>query len=216
MPPRSPDDVLSVDVESVEVLSAVEEQDIIGDNGFKGENFSTNVDYKLNKTDVLTNAISINHRRSIDDSRNLFLEKNGTGTQTDNSSRPRDNESKGINFDYTSALKRTFEPRKHELGLELRFNHSHDEDATSVYRESVTSDGTPSGAQIERQTEAVDAVTKSLTAQLDYTRPVGKSKLETGYKGNARWLDRDFVMMVTLIGSVIFVRRAHRRLLFQT
>ena len=183
------------------VLFSEELQDIVADNGFRGENFSTNVDYKLNKTDVLTNAVSVNRRRSLDDSRNIFLAKNGTGAQTDSYLRPRDNESKGINFDYTSALKRTFEPRKHELGLELRANYSHDEDATSVYRETVASDGTPSGTQMERQTEDADAVTKSLTAQLDYVRPVGKSKLETGYKGNARWLDRDFVMMKDALGD---------------
>ena len=187
--------------DATQALFSVEEQDIVADNGFKGENFSTNVDYKLNKTDVLTNAISINHRRSLDDSRNLYLEKNGAGAQTDNYLRPRDNESKGINFDYTSALKRTFEPRKHELGLELRANYSHDEDATDLWRESVTSVGGPSGAQIERQSEDVDAVTKSLTAQLDYVRPLGKSKLETGYKGNARWLDRDYVMLKDSLGN---------------
>jgi ferric enterobactin receptor len=182
-------------------LFAVEEQDIVADNGFRGENFSTNVDYKLNKTDVLTNAVAVNHRRSLDDSRNLYLEKNGTGAQTDNYLRPRDNESKGINFDYTSALKRTFEPRKHELGLELRANYSHDEDATSLWRESFTTAGVPTGAQIERQAEDVDAVTRSLTAQLDYVRPLGKSKLETGYKGNARWLDREYVMLKDSLGE---------------
>ena len=182
-------------------LFSVEEQDIIADNGFRGENFSTNVDYKLNKRDVLTNAIAINHRRSLDDSRNLFRALNGTGTQTDFYLRPRDNESKGINFDYTSALKRTFEPRKHELNGEVRLNYSHDEDATSLWRESVTSEGAPTGTQIERQTEDVDAVTKNVTAQLDYTRPLGKSKLETGYKGNVRWLDRDYVMLKDALGD---------------
>ena len=198
-------DVLGVNnryrYDASQVLFSEELQDIVADNGFRGENFSTNVDYKLNKTDVLTNAISINRRKSLDDSRNLFLAKNGTGAQTDYYVRPRDNESKGINLDYTGALKRTFEPRKHELNGEVRLNYSHDEDATSLWRESVTSGGVPTGTQVERQTEDVDAVTKSATAQLDYTRPVGKSKLETGYKGNVRWLDRDYVMMRDALGD---------------
>jgi outer membrane receptor protein involved in Fe transport len=192
--------------DAAKTLFAVEEQDIIADNGFRGENFSTNVDYKLNKTDVLTNNVSINRRRSLDDSRNLFLAKTGTGAQTDYYLRPRDNESKGLNLDYTGALKRTFEPRKHELNGEVRLNYSHDEDATSLWRESFTSAGAPTGIQIERQAEDVDAVTKSLTAQLDYTRPLGKSKLETGYKGNARWLDRDYVMMKDSLGDEAWIR----------
>ena len=187
--------------DATKTLFSVEEQDIDADNGFKGENFSTNVDYKLNKTDVLTNAISINHRRALDDSRNLYLEKNGTGAQTDNYLRPRDNTSKGINFDYTSALKRTFEPRKHELNGELRFNRSHDEDATEIWRQALSSSGEPSGSQIQRQTDDVDAVTKQLTAQLDYTRPLGKIKLETGYKGTTRWLDQDYLVLKDSLGD---------------
>ena len=170
----------------------------IGDNGFRGENFSTNVDYKLNKTrraDERASRSTIAARSTI--RATSYSRMNGTGAQTDNYVRPRDNESKGINFDYTIALKRTFEPRKHELGLELRFNRSHDEDATALWREPVPSASASTGTQVERQTEDVDAVTKSLTAQLDYTRPLGKTKLETGYKGNARWLDRDFLVRRT-------------------
>jgi len=192
--------------DAAKTLFAVTEQDIDGNNGFKGENFSTNVDYKLTARDVWSNAVSFNHRRSTDDSRSDYLELNGARTQTDRYLRPRDNASKGINFDYTSALKRTFEPRKHELNGELRFNRSHDEDATEIWRESVLSSGVASGSQIQRQTDDVDALSKSLTAQLDYTRPIGKSKLETGYKGNARWLDRDYVVMKDSLGDGVWER----------
>ena len=192
--------------DAAKALFAVTEQDIDGNNGFKGENFSTNVDYKLNARDVLSNAISFNHRRATDDSRSDYLELNGSRTPTDRYLRPRDNASKGINFDYTTALKRTFEPRKHELNGELRFNRSHDEDATEIWRQALSSSGEPSGSQIQRQTDDVDAVTKQLTAQLDYTRPLGKTKLETGYKGTGRWLDRDYVVMKDSLGDGQWLR----------
>ena len=192
--------------DAAKTLFAVTEQDIDGNNGFKGQNFSTNVDYKLTSRDVWSNAVSFNHRASLDDSRSDYIELNGTGTQTDRYLRPRDSDSKGINVDYTSAFKRTFEARRHELNAELRFNHSHDEDATYIYRETVSPVGAPSGSQLQRQTDDVDAVTKNVTAQLDYTRPIGKAKLETGYKGNARFLDRDYVVMKDSLGDGQWLR----------
>ena len=42
--------------------------------------------------------------------------------------RPRDVNAKGWMFDYDASLKRTFEPRKHELSGEVRFNRAHDQD----------------------------------------------------------------------------------------
>jgi ferric enterobactin receptor len=187
--------------DAAKTLFAVTEQDIDGNNGFKGQNFSTNVDYKLNARDVLSNAVSINHRRSLDDSRSDYIELNGARTPMDRYLRPRDSESKGLNIDYTGAFKRTFEQRRHELNAELRFNRSHDEDATYIFREAVSSAGTPSGSQLQRQTDDVESYTKNFTAQLDYVRTLGKTKLETGYKGNARLLDRDYVVMKDSLGS---------------
>jgi ferric enterobactin receptor len=192
--------------DAVKSLLSVTEQDIDGSNGFKGQNFSTNVDYKLNGRDLFSNSVSLNHRDATDASRSDYTELNGSRAQLDRYLRPRDNDSKGLNFDYTSAFKRTFEQRKHELGAELRFNRSHDQDATSIWRESVTSAGTSSGTPIQIQNDDVDALTKQLTAQLDYTRPLGKSKLETGYKGNGRWLERDYVVMKDSLGDGQWLR----------
>jgi outer membrane receptor protein involved in Fe transport len=104
-------------------------------------------------------------------------------------------------LDYNVALKRTFEPRKHEISTELRYNRTRDEDHTALWRQSP-----PSAAsalpRIEGETDDVAALTKQLVAQVDYTRPLGDSrKLETGYKGNARWLDRDFVVRKDALGT---------------
>src|SRR3954470_15588520 len=99
--------------DAVHTLLGITNQDIDGDNGFKGQNFNTNVDYKLTKRDVWSNSVSINHRDASDQSVSAYSELNGSKAQFDAYRRPRDNDSKGLSFDYTSALKRTFEPRKH-------------------------------------------------------------------------------------------------------
>jgi len=192
--------------DNVNTLLSSTNQDIIGGNGFKGQNFGTNVDYKLNARDVLSNSISINHRDATDNSRADYSELDGSNTLLDRYLRPRDNESKGLNIDYTGALKRTIEPRKNELSAEVRLNRSHDEDATSLWRESMSSAGVPTGTQIQRERDNTDAITKSITGQVDYTRQLGKTKLESGVKSNARWLDRDFTVVKDSLGDENWVR----------
>ena len=181
-------------------------QAIDGNNGFKGQNFGTNVDYKLNARDVFSNSISINHRRATDNSRADYSELDGSRTLLDRYMRPRDNESKGLNIDYTSALKRTIEPRKNELSAEVRFNRSHDEDVTSIWRESESTSGISTGTQIQRQRDNTDATTKSVTGQVDYTRQLGTTKLESGVKSNARFLDRDYAVVKDSLGDENWVR----------
>jgi outer membrane receptor protein involved in Fe transport len=187
--------------DAVKALLSATEQDIDGSNGFKGQNFGANVDYKLNARDVLSNALQLNHRDATDAARADYSELDASGTVTDRYLRPRENDSRGTSVDYTTAFKRTFEPRTHELSAELRFNHSHDEDATALWRESIASDGSRSGSPVQRETDYDDAVTKQLTAQLDYTRPLGKIKLETGYKGTTRRLDRDYLVQKDSLGD---------------
>ncbi|MBW8768799.1 MAG: TonB-dependent receptor [Gemmatimonadetes bacterium] len=181
-------------------------QDILGSNGFKGQNFGTNVDYKLNARNVWSNGISINHRRATDDSRADYSELNGTGALLDRYYRPRDNESKGLNIDYTSAIKRTIEPRRNELSAEIRLNRSHDEDVTNLWRESASSTGVSTGTQIQRERDNTDGVTKSATGQVDYTRQLSGTKLESGVKSTARWLDRDYSVVKDSLGDENWVR----------
>ncbi|MEO6527443.1 MAG: TonB-dependent receptor [Gemmatimonadaceae bacterium] len=184
-------------LDALSAITAITEQNILGENGFAGQNFGTNVDYKLNVRDLFSNSINVNHRHGTDESVSAYNELTGSRTLLDAYKRPRDNDSKGLSFDYTTAFKRTFEPRKHELALEVRFNRSHDEDVTSLWRETLTN----STVRFEGQNDNVDALNKSITGQLDYTKQVGKVKIETGYKGNARFLDRDYDVLKDSLGT---------------
>jgi outer membrane receptor protein involved in Fe transport len=187
--------------DALKALTGVTEQDIDGNNGFMGQNFNTNVDYKLNARDLFSNSVSFNRRDAENSSISDYSELNGSRTLIDRYLRPSDVDSKGLSFDYTTAFKRTFEQRKHELSTEIRFNRSHDEDVTSLWRQTVPASGVPDATRIQGQIDNVDAVTKNLTAQLDYVRPLGKGKLEVGYKGNQRWLDRDYRVVKDSLGT---------------
>ena len=193
--------------DKVDALLSATNQDIVGNNGFKGQNFGTNVDYKLNARNVLSNGISINHRRATDNSRADYSELNGSGTLLDRYFRPRENESKGLNIDYTSAFKHTIEPRKNELSAEVRFNRSHDEDVdehlarVGVELGRLDGHADPAAARQHGRSHEERHRTGGLHAQRSARR-----SWRSGLKSNARWLDRDYAVVKDSLGDENWVR----------
>jgi outer membrane receptor protein involved in Fe transport len=182
---------------AVKALLSSTNQDLNTTMAMGGQNVSATVDYKLSSRDVLSNALQLNRRSSSDNTFTAYSELNGTGALTDSYSRPRDADVKGWMIDYDVALKRTFEQRKHELSGELRFNRSHDEDAALLWRQPAAG-----LLRLENERQDNDAITKQLTGQVDYMKAFKpRTKLETGYKGNARWLDRDYLVMQDSLGT---------------
>jgi ferric enterobactin receptor len=180
-------------------------QDIAELTGNGGQNLTANLDYKLNARDVLSNALTISHRRSSDDQTSAYEELTGAQSLLDQYNRLRNTGATGTYFDYDMALKRVFEARKHELSAEMRFNRSHDEDNTLLWREAPASSSPVSLLEGER--DITDALTKQFTAQTDYVRTLGaRTKLETGYKANARWLDREYDVTKDSLGTGTWLR----------
>ncbi len=188
-------------------LSSITNQSIDGRTGGTGQNLNTTVDYQVTPRDVLSNVLSINHRNGSDASVSTYTELDDSRSELDFYNRPRHTDTKGLMVDYTMALKRTLEPRKHELSTEVRYNRAHDEDRTALWRQPLAQGGGFDGSGIERENNDTDALTRQLSAQADYTRPLGsRLKLEAGYKGNARWLDRDFAVEKDTAGTGEWVR----------
>ncbi len=180
------------------------EQDIAGRTGGGGHNFSNNVDYQINKRDLISNILSINRRRNSDASLSGYTELDANRSVLDVYDRLRDTRATALVVDNTVAFKRTFEPRKHELATEVRFNRVDDEDHTAFWRQPA-----PGAPQVEGQNDELNALSRQLTGQLDYTRTLAaRTKLETGYKGTGRWLDRDFVVLKDALGDGNWVRSA--------
>ena len=173
------------------------EQDIAGDQKNAGHNFTANFDYKVNTRDVLSNSLLLNARRNGEDSRTQFAELNAARGLLDEYNRIRDQDSKAWMLDYTLAFKRTIEPRKHELSSEIRYNRNNDEDNMLLWRQAIN--GT---SELEREWTNSDNLTQTLNAQVDYTKTLKEGrKLETGYKGTGRWLNRDYLVRKDLAGS---------------
>ncbi|HLA13536.1 MAG TPA: TonB-dependent receptor [Gemmatimonadaceae bacterium] len=173
------------------------EQDLAGRVGFGGHNLTTNAEYAFNKRDVLSNAFSMNARRFKDNSLTAIAELDADHTLIESFNRTRDTKNTALVLDNTLAFKRTFEPRKHEIGAEVRLNRVDDDENTTLWRTEA-----PEAQGIEGQRDHADAITTQLTAQIDYTRTLApRTKLETGYKGNSRVLDRDFTVVKDALGD---------------
>jgi len=171
-----------------------------------GQNWNSNLDYKFNKRDVLSNAFVISHHTTGDDSESGYTELNGAGAFLDSYDRFKNTAGSGLLLDEDVSFKRTFEPRKHELSSELRFNRSHDQENSALWRQPL-SGAAALGNAIEGERDTVDAVAYQLIGQLDYMRQLAtRTKIETGYKGNARWLDRDYLVTKDPLGTGAWAR----------
>jgi len=177
-------------------------QDIQSTAGNGGQNLNATVDYKLTPRDVLSNALTLSHRKSSDETVAAYEELTGGRSLLDQYDRTKNTGASGLFFDYDLALKRTFEQRKHEWSAEVRFNRAHDEDNTLLWRQSQVSSLAATPTRLEGERDITDAVTKQFTAQTDYVKTFGaRTKLETGYKANIRWLDRDYQVTKDLLGT---------------
>jgi ferric enterobactin receptor len=177
------------------------EQEIAGEASNGGHNLSANLDYRLSRRDVLSTSLMANRRSATEASLSAYSEFDAARALTARYDRLRDSDGRNRMLDYTLAFKRTLEPQRHELATELRFNRSDERDRTDLWRQPLGT-GAQSVGRLEAENNRTDALTYQLTAQADYTRPLAaRTKLETGYKGNARWLDRDYTVVKDPLGS---------------
>ncbi|MGQ0814314.1 MAG: TonB-dependent receptor domain-containing protein [Gemmatimonadota bacterium] len=180
-------------------------QNLGGTDGNQGHNLGANLDYSLTRKAVVSGTLTLNRRSSDAETFSAYTEQDGSQTTVATYDRVRDTENDNWLADGVLAYKRTMTPQKHELSGEVRFNHQADDEFTALWRQAAGGPAT----QTEIENNTLDAATRNLTAQLDYTRQLSdKTKLETGYKGNLRMLDRDYVALKDAFGNGNFVRGA--------
>jgi outer membrane receptor protein involved in Fe transport len=180
------------------------EQDIAGRSGNDGHNLTASLDYRLTSRDVLSASLQANSRGATDGSLSAYSELDASRTLLETYERVRDSEADNRMLDGALAFKRTLEPQKHEISAEVRYNGTDDRDRTDLWRQPAGGAGT---GRDDAELDELEARTHQLTAQFDYTRPLAEqTKLETGYKGNVRWLDRDYTVWTDALGSGTFSR----------
>jgi outer membrane receptor protein involved in Fe transport len=177
-------------------------QDIDGANKNGGHNFTGNIDYKLSENDVLSNSLTANRRHGNDAALAGYEDLDANQQFLDRYVMDRNTKSRGLTWDNSLSWKHTIQPRTHELSTEVRYNRSRDESNLLLWREPQNPDGSSAGAPFQGETDTNNGLTRQLTAQADYTRPLWtKSKLESGVKETDRWLDQDFLVYKDALGN---------------
>ncbi|MBA2671586.1 MAG: TonB-dependent receptor, partial [Gemmatimonadetes bacterium] len=182
---------------------AITEQDIAGTTLNSGHSLTSSLEYRPNDRDMLFTGFTGNIRSSGELSSSAYSELSGERLLLNRYDRIRDTDASGRMIEYHAGFKRTFEPQRHELTTELRINLSDDDDRTHLWRQPTIE---ASSTRTEAEINSTEASSRQLTGQADYTRMLAtRTKLETGYKGNARWLDRDYQAERDPSGSGIFL-----------
>jgi ferric enterobactin receptor len=180
-------------------------QDMEGETYFGGHNLTGSAEYKLTPRDLLFAGITANARGNGEESLSATSEFTGTQGSVLSYDRLRDSDVRSRMVDVNLGFRRTLEPQKHELNSELRFNRSWESDTNQLWRE--TQESTDAGIpRLEPEVNELDALSYRATAQVDYTRTLqGGTRLETGFKGEARWMDRDLTALRDPLGTGLSV-----------
>ncbi|HEY0997405.1 MAG TPA: TonB-dependent receptor [Gemmatimonadaceae bacterium] len=185
--------------------AAFTDQALDGWNSFAGKNLNANLEYKLNARDALNATTTFAHRKSGDVSYSGVQEFDAGRSLLDQYGRSRDSWSTGMVADGSVGFRRTFDPKvKHELTSEVRYTRNHDDDNSRLWRLPAAAS---SATRREGEVDVTDAVQDQVVAQVDYTKGTAKRlKVESGYKGTARFLDRDFAVEKDSLGNGQWVR----------
>jgi ferric enterobactin receptor len=174
--------------------------DQISANDFANTSHTVNAtgELKLGARNVLSSSFMLNRRIGAADGSNGYTLMDADRSVTGSYSEATAVDMSGLSTDLSLAFKRTVQPQRNELSAEVRFNRSRDETGNEFT--TVPGDTPPAALRGDSRTD-LDNLTRQFNAQLDYTRQLGATKVETGYKGTFRRLSNDFTLD-SLFGGV--------------
>ncbi|MFL5384995.1 MAG: TonB-dependent receptor domain-containing protein [Longimicrobiaceae bacterium] len=172
----------------------------ISANDFANTSHTVNAtgELKLGARNVLSSSFMLNRRAADVDGSNGYTLMDAARVVTGTYGEATAVNMSGLSTDYSLSFKRTVQPQRNELSAELRFNRSRDEQGNQFT--TVPGPNPPPSLRGDSRTD-LDNVTRQLNAQVDYTRQLGATRLETGYKGTFRRLSNDFTLD-SLFGGV--------------
>jgi ferric enterobactin receptor len=177
------------------------QQSIDGINDNSGHNFSLNLENRLGSRHTLFATGMLNAREAGDNSLSAYSELDSDLVLATRYDRTRVTGMENSMVDGTVGFRSVFEPQRHELTGEVRVNNQDDLDRTTLW---VLPE--PGHAGTDGELNETDAGTRQYTAQLDYVRSFGNAvRLETGYRGNLRQIDRDYTVRTDASGSGTWV-----------
>ncbi|HZG43536.1 MAG TPA: outer membrane beta-barrel protein, partial [Longimicrobium sp.] len=161
-----------------------------GEFNMQSHMFNGSADLRLGARDVLSSSVLLSRGAMDAEADNRYVRRSASGGLVRETRGLTDNENSDVTADGSLSFKHTVQPQQNELSAELRFNRSRNE-MSSVTEEALMNGAAGAFATNPRTGQENEAVTRNLTLQADYTRPLAGFKLETGYKGTLRMLDNE-------------------------
>lgn len=154
-----------------------------GDFAFTSHTLTGQAEVRPAPRDAVTVALTLGARSTDFDNTSDYTLRDASSAAAAGFRRRAVIEAGGLVADGSVSWRRAWEPQRHELSLEARLNRSRDDNATTFF-------ALPAGERLER----TDNDTRSGEArlQLDYRRPLGAARLETGLSSVFRGLDSDY------------------------
>ena len=157
-------------------------------------------DLKVGSKNVLSTSLMFSMRDGKMDNDNHYALLDADRDLTDQYDRIADQSMDNRLFDASLAFKRTMTPQEHELSAEVRFNRNRDEfdSRFSLFRFGPA--GVLQAAPSEVETNLLGTSSRDLVGQVDYTRTLGGTRVEVGYKGTLRQIDNGIDVERTVDG----------------
>ncbi len=149
-------------------------------------------DYNLSRQNTLSASAMVSTGKGANDNLNIYEQLGSLRELTGGFDRLTQGKGDRFNMDYRLSFRRVVEPSRHELTTEFRFNRRTNDAFDTYTQRLLAEDGTPLDPPLQLQHSDQDSRENEWTFQLDYTRPLGSLKLETGLKSNLRRLDSDY------------------------
>ena len=152
----------------------------------KGHNVKTGVDYYLTDKTVVSLSAGANIRSEVENEFLAINQFNAGFNPLLLSDRVNTEDGKSSSYDLTLDVNQKFDKKGQELSANVSFSEG-DDDNFQLYNTNTFFNGTGNVSPNRIQNTSRINYNKNLTAQLDFTTPLGNlGKLETGYRSQIR------------------------------
>lgn len=160
----------------------------------RSHTLNTQVEYRPSKATTVSLETVLSAETEGRDERTNFLRRVEDGALLDRYARLNDGDSNERNLDARLTARQRFGD-DHDLRVQLRYEHER-EDEVGTYTERALSASQALGSVQDRERDLFEETEGEGSLEIDYTRPLGTIRIETGYQGELRTQRSDQVFEV--------------------
>ncbi len=157
-------------------------------------NIKSGLDYFINSKNTLSFSFLYTNRHMDENDFIKYYNRDSIQNLTNYAERNTDEIDRNNGREYSIDYRRTFDKKNEELTANIYFSDNKETGNSLMTQYPYNVDFTPYGLPI-LQNDSTYSTGRQLTAQIDFVDPVGKGRIETGYKGNYKISDNDYYLM---------------------